>query len=788
MAWRNEPRGGDARLTKVPHGRGGRAKADDSSTWLTRAEAEALARRIVNGNGGGLGIELSDLGGGRRLGGVDLDTCRDAATGEIAAWAREVIDRLASYIEISPSGSGVKLYFTFATAALPALRAATGTEWGRAWKRGSGAHPPGIELYLGNRFFAVTGDALPDAPRSINPISAATLLWVIETAGPAFAGKPDPRQKTAPHGATEGAGIFDRLDRAAAAVPRLRAVLDRLSSYGSRSEAAMALGGAIRAAGWSFQDMCAALRAHPATADWTAEKGQTAGGRELRRIWDRADPGEAAEAATDAPWGEPDLSVLRLNRRPPPSLPLDVFGPWGDWITGAAEAAACPPDYVMAPLLAAASALIGNSRWAQATPGWAEPPHLWIATVGDSGTGKSPGSDCLLRDVLPELERRLLGDFPDRFRDWKAAAERAKAGQEAWEKDVRAAHKNSLAPPLPPDAEPEEPQAPRVRVNDITIEKVAALLATAAPKGLLIVRDELAGWLLGMNSYNDSGRAFWLEAYGGRPYRVERQKSPLPIIVPRLAVAVSGGTQPERLAALMADADDGLLARLLWTWPDPVAFRLGREAPGVGWATACLDRLRLLDLAPGAGPEEPPRPVMVPLAAEALQLLEAFARDMQAGQADASGLMRSAFGKARGLALRLSLVLESLWWCAADGFVPPPARISARAFAAASTLLAGYFIPMAERTYGDAAIPDADRHAATLARWILLRRPEEVHVRHLQREVRLPGLGTADAIHEAAKVLVEADWLRPPPRPTGFGKGAARAAYPVNPRLLEPGQ
>ena len=496
----------------------------------------------------------------------------------------------------------------------------------------------------------------------------------------------------------------------------------------------------------------------------------------------------ASGAARDAQWGDPDMSVLRLNRRPPPRLPLAVLGPWADWIARVAEAAACPPDYVVAPLLAVASALIGNSRWAQATPGWAEPPHLWVATVGDSGTGKSPGSDCLLRDVLPELERRMLGDFPDVVREWKASAERAKAGQEAWEKDVRTAHKQGAAPPLPPDAEPPEPQAPRVRVNDITVEKVASVLATAAPKGLLIVRDELAGWLLGMNAYNDAGRAFWIESYGGRPYRVERQKSPLPIIVPRLAVAVAGGTQPERLAALMADADDGLLARLLWTWPDPVPFRLGREAPGVAWATVCLDRLRLLDLAPGAGPEEEPRPVMVPLVAEALPLIEEFAQNMQARQAEASGLMRSAYGKARGLALRLSLVLESLWWCAADGFAPPPVRISANAFGAAVILVADYLLPMAERVYGDAAVPAADRNAATLARWILLRRTAEVHVRHLQREVRLPGLGTADAIHEAAKVLVEADWLRPPARPTGFGKGAARAAYSINPKLREPVQ
>jgi len=129
-------------------------------------------------------------------------------------------------------------------------------------------------------------------------------------------------------------------------------------------------------------------------------------------------------APETALWPQPDLSVLRRDRPPPPRLPLSAFGPaWGDWITSAAGAAACPVDYVAAPLLAAASALIGHARWAQATPGWREPPHLWLAAVGESGNGKSPGADCLMRDVLPEIERRMLADFPDRLSDWRTGLE-----------------------------------------------------------------------------------------------------------------------------------------------------------------------------------------------------------------------------------------------------------------------------------------------------------------------------------------------------------------------------
>jgi hypothetical protein len=315
------------------------------------------------------------------------------------------------------------------------------------------------------------------------------------------------------------------------------------------------------------------------------------------------------------------------------------------------------------------------------------------------------------------------------------------------------------------------------------VEKVATLLANAAPKGMLIVRDELSGWLLGLNSYNDAGRAFWIEAYGGRPYRVERQKSPEPIIVPRLAVAVTGSTQPEKLAQMFREADDGLLARFVWAWPDPLPFRLGQKAPAAQWAVESLDRLRLLALAPGEQPNDPPRPVSVPLSPAAVRMMEAFGQDMQRRQQEAGGLMRSAYGKARGLALRLSLVLELLRWCGADGMAPPPVQVGEDAFAGACDLVADYFMPMAARVFGDAAATLGERNAATLARWIVRERAQEVHVRRLQREVRLPGLNTADLIRGAAAVLLEAGWLR---ATEGAGMpGRPRAAYAVNPAVVD---
>jgi Protein of unknown function (DUF3987) len=189
----------------------------------------------------------------------------------------------------------------------------------------------------------------------------------------------------------------------------------------------------------------------------------------------------------------------------------------------------------------------------------------------------------------------------------------------------------------------------------------------------------------------------------------------------------------------------------------------------------------MLELTLGQADGDPARPVVVPLGAAALPMLEEFGRDMQARQQQAGGLMRSAYGKARGVALRLSLVIAYLRWCVAPGWTLPPVEIDGEAFAAACDLVADYFMPMAERVYGDAAAPPAERNAATLAKWILRTKAREVYVRDLQREVRLPGLRDARSIRAAADLLVEADWLRPPP--DGGQAARAKVAYPVNPAV-----
>ena len=112
---------------------------------------------------------------------------------------------------------------------------------------------------------------------------------------------------------------------------------------------------------------------------------------------------------------------------------------------------------------------------------------------------------------------------------------------------------------------------------------------------------------------------------------------------------------------------------------------------------------------------------------------------------------------------------------------PAPTEVTSHALQAAVTLVTGYLIPMAQRVYGDSALPPHDRATQTLARWILQTQASEVHVRHLQRQACLPGLATAPDIHAACQVLVQAGWLTSPPH--GSNKGRARQAYSVNPAI-----
>ena len=145
VVWKRETR--DGTPTKVPYQAtrpAERAAVDNPTTWASFAVA---METYEDGKADGVGIVLGPMGD-RTLTGVDLDKCRDPRTGRIDADAQAIVAELASYTEVSPSGTGVHI---LVYGNLPPGRRRKGT----------------IEMYCDGRYFTVTGAHLAGTPTTI---------------------------------------------------------------------------------------------------------------------------------------------------------------------------------------------------------------------------------------------------------------------------------------------------------------------------------------------------------------------------------------------------------------------------------------------------------------------------------------------------------------------------------------------------------------------------------------------------------------------------------------------
>ncbi|MBN8914349.1 MAG: DUF3987 domain-containing protein [Rhizobiales bacterium] len=495
--------------------------------------------------------------------------------------------------------------------------------------------------------------------------------------------------------------------------------------------------------------------------------------------------------ALAATWEVPDLSLLREGRRTPPTFHPEWLGPHlARWAEAQARATCAPIDYVSVSLLALVGGLLGNRRRPLAGAGWEEPPTLFAALVGDPSSGKSPASSAVMSLVNGE-EASLDADYRHRLREYEEAKLAADAIMAAHKSATREAMRANpeLATAIPvalPEGfrEPMKPFLKRIVVRDSTIERLATLSAEN-PAGLILHRDELAGLFASFGRYSGGGgsdRQFFLEAYGGRSFTVDRVKSGDPIRVPHLSIGIIGALQPDKAAELLKGADDGFVARFLWSWPDPVAgFRIARETFDRGPAERVVNRCCRLHMQSNP-PPMPDSPVLLPLKEPALAVLERFAQAIKTRESKASPLMKSALGKARGHALRLSCVLTHLWWGAdPQASWEDPANIGEAAVATACEMMASYFLPMAERVFGDASIPVAETHAAILARHMREKRLSTFNASKGRYAVG-GALREGSNMDAACAELVEAGILQPIAAPRKRGRPSKDFA--VNPAIF----
>jgi hypothetical protein len=477
-------------------------------------------------------------------------------------------------------------------------------------------------------------------------------------------------------------------------------------------------------------------------------------------------------------WPTPDTTIIGAERTPAPRFPIELLGPfWSNWCTEQAKSRSCPVDFVVAGLFASASTLIGNARRAAPHANWLEPTHGWFAVVGDPSSGKTQGLKAAL-DIVRGFDDEMLAVRAARRLAHQKRVEEASVAKKAWKKAAAEAS-NAGQPPEPmPDAAVVPPfeDVARFVINDATVEKVARVLAVSA-KGTLLERDELAGWLKSFDRYNGGGdRPFWLEAFNGGRYTIDRMGEPDPIVVERLSVGIVGGFQPDRLAEVVNGSDDGLACRFLYFWPSTLTdFRINAATIDNNRAVAALARLRSLDL----GRDERGRgvPIAVPLSAGAIKTLERFGREMREEAAGASGPLAGVYGKAAGSVLRLATILTYLKW-AANPEPAEPREIGEEAIADACALMKTYFLEQAQRVFGEAAIPLVERDARRLASAILEKPFRTFNARKMGRE--LGGrLRFAENMHSATAMLEELGWIRrSSPHP-----GTRKIDFDVNPAL-----
>jgi putative DNA primase/helicase len=124
------------------------AKADDSRTWGTFEEALLAVKEY---GATGVGFEF-----GNGIGGVDIDHCIE--DGELSDMAKEIINQMQSYTEISPSGTGLHV---ICKGHLPDREGRKDTLLG-------------LEMYDTARYFTVTGNVFCDEDGIAYPLRECT--------------------------------------------------------------------------------------------------------------------------------------------------------------------------------------------------------------------------------------------------------------------------------------------------------------------------------------------------------------------------------------------------------------------------------------------------------------------------------------------------------------------------------------------------------------------------------------------------------------------------------------
>lgn len=250
---------------------------------------------------------------------------------------------------------------------------------------------------------------------------------------------------------------------------------------------------------------------------------------------------EKPEAANDDDDSDP---IDIWARNDPPELREELVPPiiWRAAHQASELSGADVGGFAMAMLAVLGAALPDTVRVkVKRSEEWRESARPWVVLIGDPSYKKSPIMKIASR-VISRMDSEMVKQYDKDFLDWKE-------------------HENG-DPPVPS----------RLIIDDVTME-AAQEVARYSPNGILALQDELSGWFGGIEKYSGGkgsakDRSFWLRAFGGGSYAVNRV-SRKPFLIENLSISILGGIQPDAIRRIMSDAtDDGLIQRFF-----PVVLR-----------------------------------------------------------------------------------------------------------------------------------------------------------------------------------------------------------------------
>jgi Protein of unknown function (DUF3987) len=737
------------------------AANNDPSSWGSHSEA---VRAVTVGKAHGVGFCLMDT----NVAAIDIDKCRDPETGAIDKWAQRLLDAAPdTYVETTVSGTGLRI-----------IGIASGPETHRRFNI-TGRKGAGVEVYRrAVRFITVSGlqhnrcneltniDALIDEIVAEHDITDNT-----------------EKIKTT----DDGGNGFDNID----------SLIRNGAPETQRSEAFARCVWSLAGQGLSADEIEEELRHYP---NGIMHKYADRLRREVDRCyakWQRQNQSAGTSTATASAtsphsWDDPDISILDDRRGNLPNFPTDIFAlPIREWLERAAHGAGVFPDHVAVPMLGVVASLIGTARRVRASRSWSEPITLWTALVAASGDRKTPGLN-VTRKALDLIETDQVAAIAAARLVHETRAQSAREAAKKWKEDRQQALEDKPPrepPPMPMEAlDPGNFIEPRLYATDPTIEKLAALLQVR-PRGMLLLRDELAGLFANMGRYSGgSDRPFWLEAWVGGRHVVERVSGT--IVINHLLVGVVGSFQPDKLARAFQGDEDGMYGRFLYGWaltPDyrPLTNEVAEIEPELQSALKALIRL------PAEDADNVFAPQVIQLSQEAVERFEDYRRHVDKMRRALDGVERQWLVKSESQVLRLAGALTYLTWAFALGTSGTnglamitadlePHEIGEEFMTAAIRLVKEYFWPHARAALRQIGLTDRHRNARRALRWIAAHGKYEVSREDIRRDALGQSLD-AEQTQDLIDALERWGWLREDSTRT---PGRTRRRWLVNPKLF----